>query len=219
MKHAYFRLCGIVAFWDGVIYTEPFVVGFSTLAFYLVLGYRMHSPSHRQGRCCWPAFRWAAQAFKQTGIFLAFVLLLILARSRRQAGGTFGEILLSVGWVAIGMIAATLLFLLPLLVAGTSALRLLRFHLALAPSAGNCRGLDEADLYVRSHVGATKMAMFYPLVLLFFLLRERLSARIPYEGLAIWLVVAFLAVNASGRVWGHEVQQILPILALCAVFP
>lgn len=54
---------------------------------------------------------------------------------------------------------------------------------------------------------------FHPILILFFILRKKLKDGV-FKMLLIWLCFDFIGVNASGYYYGHQIKQILPVLAI-----
>jgi hypothetical protein len=60
----------------------------------------------------------------------------------------------------------------------------------------------------------SRIAIFYPLLLVGILSRKGISHRSYFQYLIVWLIFAFIGVNISGHYYGHQVTQLLPPLAL-----
>src|SRR5262249_47875371 len=63
----------------------------------------------------------------------------------------------------------------------------------------------------------SEMLLFYPLVLLFIIQKKRMiDNNIPSFGIIFWIICDFLALNASGNYYGHQLKQLIPSLALAS---
>jgi len=201
---------------NGPLFVEPFMVFFAVLAFALVV-FSADSASPRTralGALLAGMAGGFAVGFKQTALLdgLALLVLFILLARRRSDGP--GRIASGAGLIIAGAAIATGLTIVPLLLSGGSLadywdgawLTLLR-----GSGASAARRLYE---FVRAW-GASKMMLFYPLIVLFVAQRKRLCAwGVPVAGLMSWLVLEFMAANASGCMWGHQIQGVLPTFAL-----
>jgi len=215
-------LCSLTFCWpllDGPTYTEPFLVFFVTLAIALVLLARESATSSfvkAGGLLTLAGFFLAfGVAFKQIGIvdlpvlFGAWVIPEMLPKERRWSIRRLGigSIL-----IVIGFIAGTVASVVPLLVAHGS----ISSYVEIAWGILLGEGRPSAGILLRIHNvlqvwGTTKAMFFFPLVFLFVVKRHELQEEgVPWRTITVWLCADFLGANASGNLWGHQLQQAVP---------
>lgn len=158
---------------------------------------------------------WAVNC-KQTAVldWPGLVALYLFWSQRAPAGkrSPFEE----VGLALLGGAAVSVLLALPVLLAGAAATDYIR---AITVEVGASRSVDSWRL-VRvwrflSTFRNTDLLLFYPLLAAFLLQRNALrSAGVPWTALLIWLAGSFLAVNAAGTYYPHQVRQWIAPLAL-----
>ncbi len=215
-----FALTTTLPSYNGVLYVEPMVALFSTAAFYLVLTLSGGEKPAGNGRLLLAGVSAGmAILFKQTAIFDALALCIISGKLALGRGGRMAEAARGIAIILAGLALATLAGLMPLLASGTTLRQYWEGGWLLLLKPGTAASLTNriyTFVLVWAGIGL-KMPLFYPLVLLFILLRTRLrQASVPWGCLLVWVALTFVGVNASGRLWGHQVQEILPVLTLIA---
>lgn len=185
-------------FVDGtyIAQTESFMILFTILAFHTLI--KMPQRFFLIG-----LFLGLAISFKQVAIFDALAIFFIINffRKARLKDNIF---------LLLGIICATFLALLPLLLSGThlsdyfyGAWRLLLY--------GDHFSLNErVRLFIKIWSGPeARLLLFLPL--LFIVVAQK---RDYFWPLFVWAVFCFLGVNLSGNYYGHQFKQLVPPIAL-----
>ena len=205
---------------DGALYVEPFVILFSTFSFFLILTPRGATQPAGSGRLVLAGLSMGcAIAFKQTACFDALALLIVSGVIARKRGEHSAGVVRGLALITAGLGISTLLCLVPLLSSGTTLYQYWEGGWVLLLKPGTAAKLANRIYNFVCVWGGMKarLPLFYPLLLLFVLQRERLRlVAVPCGCLLLWLGLVFVGCNASGQLWGHQVQQILPVLAVIA---
>ncbi len=217
----FFYLTGISDIMDARLpaQTEIFMVGASVLAAWLVVDAAARPRGLQLRRLALAGGALGlAIAFKQVAIFtvpgLCCLYLALTAGRGRTLNSTMPE-LLAIGG---GIIAVTALSLVPLLLGGIGMRDYLHgaWLILLAPGSS----VPNAKLHFQHAMmvlSSPDLQIYLPTLLLALLLyRQMRTARIPLWGLLGWLAFDFLAVNASGTYYAHQLRQLGPELALLA---
>jgi 4-amino-4-deoxy-L-arabinose transferase-like glycosyltransferase len=216
-------MCGLAmasqaAFGREPAMTESYMVGFTTLAVFLVVVAARRAPGQR---------RWAmlgaglalgfGLAFKQvagaSALGVAALAWVLTPRAERRPGRWAGDVALAVA----GALLATAISLVPLLLAGVSLAEYWQgaWLLLLDPGSG-ISGLQLRVLRLWAkliHPVSTLMLLF----VVFLLSRRRLVARgVAWGAIAVWCGFEWLGVSASGYFFLHQFRQVVPALAVAA---
>ncbi|MDO5981809.1 ArnT family glycosyltransferase [Flavivirga spongiicola] len=201
---------------DGFAFaqTETFMVLFSIISFYFII----------LGRDTKNINLWLflsgismgfAIAFKQialtTFIALTISFLVLIAKNSSKKHKLFGIFLMG-----SGVIASTLFTYFILFINGVPFNDYIEgAWLILLNSGSRTQGLkDHFNNFITIFL-SSRITCFYPFVVLFFLQRKRKYLKSEYFWiLIIWLCFDFIGVNASGYYYGHQIKQLIPVLAI-----
>jgi hypothetical protein len=198
--------------------TESFMLAGSVAAAYAVA--RVADARTRAAHLGWlllaGACLGAAIAFKQIAVLTAAGLLCVYLARPRPFARTGWAVARDVAVVAAGMLLATAVSIVPLLLAGVPLRAYLDGAWLILTGAGTSAGSGTLHLLrgiMTANALHVQLALLLALVLL--ALRTRLAAqRATLFGLLGWFACDFLAVNATGTYYGHQLRQMLPTLAL-----
>jgi hypothetical protein len=198
--------------------TETFMLGCSVLAAYgiVVLREARSLRAHLLAIMLAGVSLGAAIAFKQiaiiTALGLLFFYLSLEKPHARTAASVARDCLVALG----GIVVATGISLIPLLLSGVSVADYVEgaWLLLLAPGSATASAQYRVLMALRV-MESTDLQLYLPLLLLVLLMSRRmLAARVPLFGLLGWYACDLIAVNASGAYYGHQLRQALPPLAL-----
>jgi hypothetical protein len=153
-----------------------------------------------------------AIAFKQIAIATAAGLIVFMpVYAARKVGRR--DLCAGILLAALGICVSTVASYVPLLISGVSlrdyfegAWMILLNEGSHTPTVRHLREL------VRVFTNS-KLALFYPILFLFFLQRS-LGRQRFFMGLLVWLSFDFVGTNASGYYFGHQIKQLIPSLSL-----
>jgi len=200
--------------------TETFMLAFTVLAANLLLtSLRATHPQRRAGWLLLAGISLGgAVAFKQIAIASALGLfwlyLALLPSSQRRWWVIVREGLL----VACGLLLATGISLIPLLISHVSLADYWHGAWLILRAPGSSAPNILVRIWRASSVMEAVDFQLYLLVLLGTVGLYRLMKKqaMPVAGLLGWFALEFLAANASGSYFGHQLRQFLPPLALLA---
>lgn len=223
-KNLYSKLAGALAmFLFGVTmswplmggfspaHTETFMILFTVIAFFFII--RAREPEKRILNIFISGLSiGAAIAFKQVAILglAGIAAYYLFSRKIHYKSAVYFFVILGGG-----VTFATFLSIIPLLLAGVSFYDYIDGAWLILLE----RGSSPLSLYERflhfSKVWLSEMIIFYPFVALFILNRKKmLEAGIPFAGIVSLAFFDFLAVNASGFYFYHQLRQLIPSMAL-----
>ena len=200
---------------------ESFMILFIALAFYSLI----KSQSAKESRAYiisvfTSGFSMGiAISFKQIAIFSAVALFLFfLNLDSRTNKNIWRDSLI----LFAGTIFSIYISLIPLLLSGVTIADYWRGAWLILVEEGSRQGAMNTSIGSRIveffHIWRySEMILFYPLVLLFIIQKKRIrDNNIPFFGIIFWVIWDFLAVNASGNYYGHQLKQLIPSLALAS---
>src|SRR5262249_12612336 len=111
---------------------------------------------------------------------------------------------------------------LPLLFSGVSAMDYWRGAWLSLVQEGTRQGALNTSLGLRLvdffHIWRqSELLLFYPLITLYLTQKRTLiAAHVPFWGIVFWIIWDFLAVNASGNYYGHQLKQLIPSISVAS---
>jgi len=199
--------------------TETFMIGFTVLAANLLfIALRSDQPRRSVrllllvGLCLGGAI-----AFKQVAIF-SVAGLCCLYFSLRPPARTGAMVIRDLSLVAAGVLLATALSLVPLLLNHVHFCDYLHGAWTILSAPGSSAPSLEVRFARANRVLETvDFQLFLPMILVLLALYGTMKKQaLPIAGLIGWLLCEFVAANASGAYFGHQMRQFLPPLALVA---
>jgi len=196
--------------------TESFMVLFEILSFLLLLMTRFEKASGQLGKIFLSgACMGLAMAFKQIAVMNAMALFLFALQGLWKRDRFFPNLVLYALFLAAGIITASLLSYLPLLFSGLGLMDYIQGGWLILLQEGLSPDPGERTWKLFQAWSQNKVLLFYPFLFLFLINKSNLQrSGVPFWGLLTWMFFSFLAVNASGRYYGHQFKQLIPSLSV-----
>lgn len=218
-----FVIFGLSMSWtalDGfaTAHTESFMLFFTSLAFYLImqLPNKASVQTYRLNLLAAGICLGLAVTFKQIAVATSIAVLFHYLNTYRFIPFKEKNLAVDLCFSLSGIILGLSIGLFPLIFSGVHLTDYWRYSwLVLLEGPGNSPSSMGIRLY-NSFETWTKpeIALFYPIVYLFFKYRIRFQNTIPYAGLAVWALTDFVGANAAGYYYGHQLKQIIPSLSV-----
>ena len=191
--------------------TETFMALFTILAFFYFFKF------YKNEKTSYISLLWAgiwigaAIAFKQiaiTSLVVLFIGVLITKKNDYQR-------LRGVAFLVAGVLAATVVSILPLLFTGVSIIQYIHGAWLTLLKSGSSLSSDNRVLYFLGAWSRPGLSPLYPLAALVLFNSKKLRGKgIPWLVFVLWILFDFIAVNSSGFYYGHQFKQLLPSIAL-----
>lgn len=208
-------LFGLTSTWgllNGVFvsHTEVFMVMFSTISFYLVIKGK-NDFSHKYRILLAGISMGLAIAFKQIAITttLALILFYIYTDTDKNNPTRIRALILFV----TGIFISTFLSILPLLLSNVPIKEYVNGAWLILLNQGSHNSLTKHLSSFLDILVFSRLAFFYPFILLLIWKRELLKNKY-FTGLLIWFLFDFIGVNSSGIYSGHQIRQLMPSLSI-----
>ncbi len=200
------------------VYTESFMVFFSCCAFFiLIISQRFKTKTgYLIGIFLSGIMIGFAIAFKQIALATTVALFVFYLTLDKKLCSKFRHPLRDSLLGLTGIITATLISILPLLLSGVSIKNYWECAWQLLLYSGAVSQQQRLFKFMNAW-NHPEMLSLYALVFLFIAHKKSLVRKnIPFWGLTAWLFFDFLAVNASGKYFLHHLQQLIPSLSICS---
>lgn len=199
---------------DGFAFsqTETFMVLFSSISFYFLI---VSKKSLQKGKSLFLAglMMGLAILFKQIAL-TTLTALVIVFLVYTEKGASFQSKIKGFLIIGFGICIITLLSYIILLLNGVSFYEYIEgAWLILLNSGSKSSDFDISFNNFSRIFFSLRFISFYLTIILFFILRKNLKNDV-FKILLIWFCFDFIGVNASGYYHGHQIKQILPVLAI-----
>ncbi len=200
------------------VYTESFMIFFSCCSFFMLISAQNFKS---KGGYMWGIFLSGtmigfAIAFKQIALATTLSLFIFYLTLNKELRSRFRNPLKDCFVGLTGILTATAISIVPLLISGTDIKSYWECAWQLLLYSGESVRQQRVFKFMNAW-NHPEMLSLYALSFLFMVHRKKLIMRkVPFWGLTAWLFFDFLAVNASGKYFLHHIQQLIPSLSICA---
>lgn len=194
---------GLTYCWDIIggnvfVRTETFMVLFSTISFYLII-------KDKKAYFLSGVSLGVAIIFKQIALF-TFIYLLILILYYRCSKTNYLIFIL-------GVLFINLVSFIPLFLSDISFTQYLEGAWLILLKSGSSANLKDRYLGFINLWFNSRLSIIYLIIVFYFFYFKNFKDKV-LNVLLIWFFIEFIAVNASGNYYGHQIKQLFPPLSL-----
>lgn len=203
---------------DGQLpgHTETFMISFSTAAFLVFF----LKPLKVQNSLLIGLLLGAATASKQIALASACAMAIAILLRARHEKITMTSTLGLIFVFGAGILLATFMSILPLLLSGVSVEEYWKqAWLALLEGDGNSPSHFGIRVFRAINTWSSpELIPFYPILVFFVINLRKLEKAVEARWVLIWFVFDFVGVNAAGYYYGHQLRQMMPSLCVLCAF-